>query len=108
MKPLVDREFKSPPQYEMYYFYVLYSLKDQRLYKGYSSNVGERFIKHSMGGTKSTSNRRPFVLLYVESYETSAEARARERWSKSAEGGPMLRRLLIEKRILTPEGKLNL
>ena len=88
----------------MYYFYV----KDQRLYKGYSGNVGARFIKHSMGGTKSTSNRRPLILVYVESYETSAEARARERWSKSADGGPMLRRLLIEKRILTIEGKLNL
>ena len=92
----------------MFYFYVLYSLKDQKLYKGYSSNMGERFIKHSMGGTRSTNHRRPLILLYVESFETSVDARARERWSKSAEGGPVLRELLIEKGLLAADGKLNL
>ena len=36
----------------MHYFYVLYSLKDEKLYKGYSADLGQRFLKHHMGGTE--------------------------------------------------------
>lgn len=44
--------FLLHPEIKMYYFYVLYSLKDGKLYKGVSSDVGNRFLKHSMGGTQ--------------------------------------------------------
>jgi len=49
----------------MYYFHALYSLKDGKIYKGVSGDVGRRFLKHSMGGTKSTHNRRPLVLIFM-------------------------------------------
>ena len=91
----------------MHYFYVLYSLKDGRLYKGYSSDVGKRFIRHNNGGTTSTKNRRPLILIYLEEFDTKKEGMDRERWSKSLEGGVILRQLLIEKNILNKEGKLR-
>jgi len=50
----------------MYYFYVLYSLKDQKLYKGFSTDVYKRLARHNNGATKSTKHRRPFVLIYFE------------------------------------------
>ena len=74
----------------MYYFYVLYSLKDKRLYKGYSTEPGARFLRHQSGGVTSTRYRRPLVLIYVESYQEKCDALARERWAKSAEGGSLL------------------
>jgi putative endonuclease len=36
----------------MHYFYVLYSLKDNLLYKGATSNLLQRLQQHSAGATK--------------------------------------------------------
>ena len=46
----------------MHYFYVLYSLKDGRLYKGYSSNLIQRILQHGAGRNLSTKNRRPVAV----------------------------------------------
>ena len=91
----------------MFYFYVLYSLKDGKLYKGYSSNLGDRFLKHQAGGTPSTKYRRPLVLIYAESFSSKSESMARERWAKSPEGGVAFVQMLIEKSVLTDQRKLN-
>ncbi|MFT7604390.1 MAG: putative endonuclease [Saprospiraceae bacterium] len=91
----------------MHYFYVLYSLKDNRLYKGYSSDIATRFQKHMAGGNTSTKNRRPLVLIYLEQFDSKKEAMARERWSKLLEGGVELSGLLIEKGILSMDKKLK-
>ena len=67
----------------MYYFYVLYSLKDQKLYKGVSADVAARVARHNAGATPATEHRRPFVLIYKESFSSKTEALARERWAKT-------------------------
>lgn len=36
----------------MHYFYVLYSLKDNRLYKGATSNLLQRLQQHNAEATK--------------------------------------------------------
>ena len=92
----------------MYYFYVLYSLKDHKLYKGYSQDIGPRFIKHKLGGTTSTRNRRPLILIYVESFATKKEAMAKERWSKNPDGGFALKALLLKEGILDEHFKLRM
>jgi putative endonuclease len=92
----------------MHFFYVLYSLKDHKLYKGFSSDVGQRFQRHHQGATTSTKHRRPLVLIYVESYELDSDARIREAWAKSKEGGPALKELLRQNGILDEHNKLNL
>jgi putative endonuclease len=84
----------------MYYFYVLYSLKDHKLYKGYSANLPKRFLKHTNGGVSSTKHRRPLILIHLEIFDSKTEAMARERWAKSPQGGPALKSILIEKGIL--------
>ena len=91
----------------MYSFYVLYSLKDERLYKGYTSNMGQRLTKHNRGGSKSTKHRRPFVLIYAEQYLTKQDAISREQWSKTLEGGSELKEILVSKGILDSESKLK-
>ena len=91
----------------MHYFYVLYSLKDHKLYKGYSAQIANRFIKHQAGGTPSTKNRRPLVLIYVETFQSKQEALKREKWAKSLEGGAALTQLLKNKEILNNQRTLN-
>ncbi|HKK88916.1 MAG TPA: GIY-YIG nuclease family protein [Saprospiraceae bacterium] len=91
----------------MYYFYVLYSLKDQKLYKGFSSDIGKRFLKHQAGGTPSTKHRRPMVLIYLETYPKKEEALRRERETKTPEGGIALVKQLIHNEILTEDRKLQ-
>ncbi|MCD4774360.1 MAG: GIY-YIG nuclease family protein [Bacteroidales bacterium] len=39
----------------MHFVYVLYSLKDYRLYKGSTSNIQKRLIRHNSGGSTSTA-----------------------------------------------------
>jgi putative endonuclease len=92
----------------MHYFYVLYSLKDNRLYKGSTSNLLRRVEQHNAGATRSTKYRRPFILLYFEEYADQLTALSRERWSKSLEGGAVLRELLTNKGLLNESGRLNL
>jgi putative endonuclease len=89
-----------------HWFYVLYSLKDHKLYKGVCEDVGKRFLAHSFGATTSTKQRRPLTLIYLQSFETKSEALAFERYSKSLEGGVELRQKLLSLGILDENGKL--
>ncbi|MBI2990171.1 MAG: GIY-YIG nuclease family protein, partial [Candidatus Magasanikbacteria bacterium] len=59
----------------MYYFYVLLSEKDQKLYYGYTSDLDNRVQDHVNGKVVSTRNRRPIRLIYYEAYCTEALAR---------------------------------
>ncbi len=90
----------------MFYFYVLFSLKDGRLYKGATADLPKRVLRHNNGGTASTKNRRPLVLVYFEAFEQKSKAWEREAWSKSLEGGAELKEILIDKLILDLEGRL--
>ena len=91
----------------MYFFYVLYSLRDGKLYKGYTSELGQRYMKHNQGGVSSTKHRRPLVMIYLEGFASKSEAQSRERWSKTLEGGAALRHRLVELGILEEDYTLS-
>lgn len=78
----------------MYFFYVLKSLKDGRYYKGYSSDLTKRIERHNAGGVKSTKYRRPLELIYYESFTIEKQARDREKWSKTFDGGMELKKII--------------
>ena len=77
-----------------HYVYVLRSLKDGRLYTGYTTNIESRLRDHNTGHTKSTKHRRPLELVYSEEFETKKEAVDRERFFKTPEGGILKRKLM--------------
>lgn len=62
----------------MYYFYILESTKDDRLYFGYTSNLRRRLLEHNKGKTTSIKSRRPFTLRYYEAYFSQEDAKQRE------------------------------
>ena len=52
----------------MYYVYVLQSLKDKKLYIGYTANLRRRLKEHKHGGSESTKKRLPFRLIFYEAF----------------------------------------
>lgn len=70
----------------MFYMYVLKSIKDGRVYFGYTADLKRRVIEHSRGLNKSTKFRLPLELIYYEAYKSQTDAEAREQRLKSSAG----------------------
>lgn len=66
----------------MYYFYVLKSKKDEKLYLGFSSGLQARCKLHNAGAVEATKNRRPLSLVYYEAYASKKDAMQREKQLK--------------------------
>jgi putative endonuclease len=83
----------------MFYVYILQilqSLKDRKLYIGYTSNLKRRLKEHKTGGSFSTKKRLPFRLLYYEAHSNEKDARRRERYFKTQKGKSTLKQMLRE------------
>ena len=76
----------------MYYTYVLRSLKDKKLYTGFTKNLKLRFDEHTKGKVKSTRDRRPLELLYYEACHSQADATHREKYLKTYHGKSFIRK----------------
>ncbi|MFA7662558.1 MAG: GIY-YIG nuclease family protein [Patescibacteria group bacterium] len=70
----------------MYYVYVLFSLKDRKLYVGSTQNLVRRIKQHKNGEVKSTTNRRPLSLIHYEAYLQKTDAERREKYFKGGNG----------------------
>ncbi|MBL0146379.1 MAG: GIY-YIG nuclease family protein [Chitinophagaceae bacterium] len=78
-----------------YYTYILKSCIDGGYYYGHTKDTNNRLQKHNSGKVRSTKSRKPFVLHYVEEFETKSEAYLQEMFFKSAEGKNYLRQRQI-------------
>lgn len=71
----------------MYIVYVLYSVRFNKIYIGYTSDLESRFKSHNELGTKGwTIKFRPWIILHTENFESKPSAMERERQLKSAAG----------------------
>jgi putative endonuclease len=80
----------------MYYAYILQSLKDKKTYAGFCEDVDIRLKMHNSGRVNATENRRPFVILLTETFQTEKEAKDREQYWKSGSGRRKLKHLFKE------------
>ena len=78
----------------MYYVYVLESLKDNKLYIGYTNDLKKRLEQHNTGKSFSTKGRRPFKLVYYEAYSTKEDAKNLEHFFKTGWGRQYLNKAL--------------
>ena len=80
----------------MFCVYVIRSVSSGKLYKGSTDNLERRLIEHNKTGANKyyTSNKGPWELVYLEKYETRAEAMARENFFKSGKGRLILKEIL--------------
>ncbi len=65
----------------MYFVYILKNIKGS-IYIGFSSDVFARLKKHNSGGSKFTSDGRPWELVYYEAFKSEYDARVREKTLK--------------------------
>ncbi len=70
----------------MFFVYIVKSEKDNRLYKGFTTDLKRRLKEHNSGKNKSTSPYKPWSLIYYEKVATREEARKREKYFKSGIG----------------------
>ena len=87
-------EEKSDFSLDKYFVYVLFSLKDKKLYIGYTTNLELRLIEHNSGRATSTKNRRPLELIYYEVFINKVDAKSREVFLKSGFGRGQLKKAL--------------
>jgi len=74
----------------MFTVYVLKSRKDGKRYIGFTSDLERRLSEHNSGMVKSTRNRKPFDLIYTETFTKKSEAMKREKFFKSGKGREFL------------------
>ncbi|MBI4467106.1 MAG: GIY-YIG nuclease family protein [Acidobacteria bacterium] len=77
-----------------WFVYVLQSDRDARFYIGSTENLERRLAEHNRGKTRSLRHRHPLRLVYAERFDTSEEARKREKQLKSFKGGDAFQELL--------------
>lgn len=79
---------------KFFYIYVLFSLKDRKLYIGYTENFDNRVNEHYNGKVRSTKSRRPLILIYFEAFKIKKDAKIREIFLKSGFGRNQLKKSL--------------
>ena len=71
---------------KFFYTYVLRSLKDGKLYIGWTNDLRKRIEKHNLGKSLSTNDRRPLKLIYYEACLSKENALKREKKLKTGFG----------------------
>lgn len=77
-----------------FYVYTLLSIKDKKLYNGYTTNLNRRLLEHQKGLVESTKNRRPLILVHAELFINKQDAKAREVFLKSGFGRLQLKKAI--------------
>ena len=77
----------------MYFVYILQSLKDYRTYVGYTNNLDERLKRYNAGLVTATKHRIPLKLIYSEHFQTTKEAKEREKYYKNGGGRRKIKQL---------------
>lgn len=79
---------------ERYYVYTFLSVKDNKLYTGFTTNLKRRLQQHDRGEVSSTKHRRPLKLIHYEYFINRSDAKAREVFLKSGFGRKQLKQAL--------------
>jgi len=78
----------------MYCVYVLLSLKDNKFYIGFTSDLERRLREHNSGKNISAKSRLPLKLIYYETHLSKTDAMRRERYFKTTKGKSTLKQML--------------
>ncbi|MBU2494355.1 MAG: GIY-YIG nuclease family protein [Bacteroidetes bacterium] len=78
-----------------HFVYILYSKKYNKYYTGTSKELERRLKEHNSGKTKSTKPYKPWEIIYIEEYNSEAEAYKREKYLKSGSGREFIKGLIL-------------
>ena len=69
-----------------YYTYLLKSVKNDKLYIGYTIDLKRRLKEHNEGKNLSTKPFKPYILIFYEAFLKKSDAENRESYLKSGYG----------------------
>ena len=75
----------------MFYTYVIKSLRDNKLYVGWTNDLKKRLKSHNDGLVESIKARRPLKLEYYEACRDKEKAIQREKYFKTGFGRKFLK-----------------
>jgi putative endonuclease len=75
----------------MFYVYYLESEIKDECYIGFTKNLRKRLSEHNQGLNSSTKRYTPWKLVYYEACTEESDARRREKYLKTTQGGRMLK-----------------
>ncbi len=79
----------------MYYVYCLISLKNAKLYIGYTTDLKKRFRDHNEGkGGSFTSKNGPWKLIFYEAFLCKEDAQSAEKYYKTGFGRSTMKKKL--------------
>jgi putative endonuclease len=81
----------------MYYTYILYSAKFDRIYIGQTENLASRLERHNQGKVRSTKAYIPWKMINYEQFKSRSEAMKREKELKSHNGRDWIREEFFKK-----------
>ncbi len=74
-----------------HYVYVLQGVKDNDFYIGYTTDLQRRLKQHNAKRNFSTKLRAPFICIYIEVCRNGYDAKRREEYLKTTQGGRFLK-----------------
>ena len=80
----------------MYYFYILRSGKNEKLYLGQTSNLKARIKSHNAGENKATKPNIPYELIFYSAFKSEKDAITCEQYFKTTAGRKRLYRMLAD------------
>lgn len=81
----------------MYYVYVLYSEKFDRMYIGQTNNVENRLKRHNSGSEPATKSYVPWMIFQTFEYDSREEAVKMEKYWKQSNNRRKLREQLKDR-----------
>lgn len=79
-----------------FYVYILESQSKSRRYIGRTDNLKRRLKEHNRGLNQSTKSYAPWTLIYYEACRNPDDAKRREKYYKTSQGGRLLKARLKE------------
>ena len=79
----------------MYYFYILRSLVNQKLYLGYTRNLKKRINSHNSKSNKASKPFAPYDLLYYSATKNQKDAIDCEKCFKTTAGWRRMKKMLL-------------
>lgn len=78
----------------MYYFYILRSLKNNKLYIGYTKDLKKRLESHNSEENKATKPFAPYGLIFYSGFLNEKDALECEKYFKTTAGWKRTHKML--------------